>query len=228
MEMKRKLCQINSSSFFLNEVRTRNFEHVDGNWPTHIYIPVPKAVCEGDLEKSAFKILSGNSNLNPIHPQADLHLSLSRCFTLREHQLEQFRNDLQDELENVSQFKINFENECQIFLNDQKKTSFACALVNVGFENVCKVIDRVDQVLEQYRKQKYYENPMPHVSFAWTVGNVAGCAEWKRPKPLVVYEDSEGSDISDDEQNEQNEQKLMLVDRICMKAGNREYKFPLE
>jgi len=201
-------------------LRVRSFSHVDGNWPCHVYVSVQRDTCAA-LQRRACLLLKEEAET--VFPQEELHISLSRAFTLREHQLESFRRDIKEALGNISSFQITFDSECIVFPNDERTTSFACALVEVGKEAICDVIQKVNQVMHAYSKRTYYKDPKPHVSLAWTPGNVT-C---KRKKSLVPYLSSSSSSEGDDDADCAFGQDMFLVRLVHMKAGNRSFIFRL-
>ena len=73
----------------------RVFEHVTGNWPSHVYLNV-SANKKLDKFRGACMLhyQNQNPNLNQIFPIDNYHISLSRPFVLRTHQIESFLNEL--------------------------------------------------------------------------------------------------------------------------------------
>lgn len=74
----------------------RSFEHIEGNWPCYIYLKVPftKKFC-----KLLEIIVLDSFNKNKIIEsrfisEKSFHISLSRSFVLRHHQIQPFLNRL--------------------------------------------------------------------------------------------------------------------------------------
>lgn len=69
--------------------RIRSFAHVEGNWPSSIFIEVD--VADSILQAAR---LSSQSIMWKWFPAADVHISLSKAFVLRHHQIDSFVDDL--------------------------------------------------------------------------------------------------------------------------------------
>jgi Uncharacterised conserved protein len=121
----------------------RVFEHVDGNWPSHIYLSIRRSkkmtlfqeACIRQFEKTSFSSSSSPSPLPPlpscssttsaspttstssppiplpdaslggaIFPEEHLHISLSKPFVLRYHQIEPFLKNLSHRLRVIETF----------------------------------------------------------------------------------------------------------------------------
>lgn len=175
--------------------RIRSFEHVEGNWPTHVYIQIPISIELQELiEEAKQQLLKYNkSNTNEGTTRAslqwefvaepDLHLSLSRTVTLKYHQIPTLVKTLNQtitELKNNlnTPIKLQFE-MCNIrfFMNEPKSRSFA-ALSMIEFEDASEnsiflqLIDCVNQCFRMFSLQEYYSDPQPHVTFAWCLGSI--------------------------------------------------------
>lgn len=113
---------------------------------------------------------------NEIDPSA-LHISLSRAFPLRHHEIDVFWEKLDDLLtEHSSSIPslIPIElNEYELYVNDEKTTSFiGMNVIGKSKDIICSLIKIVDKVMDMFGHPVYYENPSPHISIAWALGNI--------------------------------------------------------
>jgi len=104
MALKRGLDVISTSSCAgQNKVFKRNFEHVDGNWASHVYLPVKaNTKLKHVIHSATSSIKNELSNLYMPMPSplplplpllvtdSEHHISLSKVFILRAHQIESF------------------------------------------------------------------------------------------------------------------------------------------
>lgn len=74
----------------------RSFAHVEGNWPSHIYLPIPttkKLLILREACVMAYKEDKVDDGCEFFHNK-DLHLSLSKPFVLLHHQIDPFLKKL--------------------------------------------------------------------------------------------------------------------------------------
>jgi U6 snRNA phosphodiesterase len=172
--------------------RKRTFPHVAGNWPTSVFIPLDlnlggnmsgiseciQSIRSRLLEEfkgRGFIDAKGEKHVMQTIEDADLHISISRTFALREHEfglfLEHLRKSLRDL--NAPSFDIDFD-EYEWYMSDDSSRSFVSLNVREGVDKnaVCALIAAVDDALEVVGKPKFYEDPKPHVSISWCLGGV--------------------------------------------------------
>ena len=158
----------------------RQFEHVEGNWPSSIFltmsneIAVPREYIDNVIDHF---IGAYNSKLPRyildavvIIPPDKLHVSLSKPFALRHHQIEHFINDLKNEVCVLYPLKYLIKPEYYILLNETKTRLFLCLPIDDHLQgNLSKLIQSVDNTLVKYKKDKYYMDPLCHISVASAV-----------------------------------------------------------
>jgi len=149
---------------------------VEGNYPTFVYIPVTI----NDELRQNFALLRGRAVQQNSHAfkeiiaekEEELHISLSRTFALREHQIEPFievlATNLKKQRKKFFVTLLGFE----WFTNDEKTRSFFSLSLDTGLEKTLSLISGVDEVLKQFGLPLYYKDPRPHVTIGWIANDV--------------------------------------------------------
>ncbi|CAI5712832.1 unnamed protein product [Hyaloperonospora brassicae] len=163
----------------------RAFPHVDGNWPSHVRIDVSVNQELRQLAMHAIKRaqeLVGDDAIAVVPvdelklqegPASDahsaLHVSLSRPFVLTYDQIRDFVDSLRAALKWRQRFCITLRRSL-VLLNDDKTRSFLALRVVEGSGEVVQLLRCVDQCLARFGQPVYYQDPIPHVSIASSVG----------------------------------------------------------
>jgi hypothetical protein len=150
--------------------RIRNKEHVQGNWPTILYLSVSNFQCIR-LQEQISSILPG---LNFEGVEAHLyHVSLSRTIYVKDHQRGLFQAKIIDALQCLpplpKQLKIKGET-LSVYVNDEGTRTFLAVDVE-NDEIVLGYISAIDRVLEGFGFPVYYKSPQLHFSVASCTGN---------------------------------------------------------
>lgn len=134
----------------------------------------------------------------------ELHISLSRSFFLRLHQIHAFVNKFHSELSPMKPIDITF-GSFVVLENDEKTRGFIAAVLEEGSTNVTNAISMVDSACESFQLSSYYDNPLPHCSFA----SFSKC-----PKtPLPMFPPSTPLDID------------IRISQALVKIGNKNYSY---
>lgn len=151
--------------------RKRNFEHVEGNWATFVYIPL----IEDDFMKSLYEqlceFINSMKTKDPIHllPLRECHLSLSRTVTVRHYWIDDMFSMLKDVFKMKRTFCFTF-NDLVVYTNDNRTRTFVSLRVETSGD-LLNSISIVDKVFKEYGLETYYTNPSFHVSVAWCLGD---------------------------------------------------------
>uniref|UniRef100_A0A3B0N0W7 U6 snRNA phosphodiesterase 1 n=1 Tax=Theileria annulata TaxID=5874 RepID=A0A3B0N0W7_THEAN len=113
--------------------------------------------------------LDSQTNSTRLSPSY-AHLSLCKPLYLRRQFIDSFLEKLKNTLQNLKPFYLILENRVSICANENLNRYFAVSFVDKACrdDTVLPIIDRVDQVVESFGFEKYYEQRKPHVSFAST------------------------------------------------------------
>ncbi|ETO05075.1 hypothetical protein RFI_32320 [Reticulomyxa filosa] len=167
--------------------KIRSFGHKEGNWNVHVFLPIKinasnnfypflKSICNNNLSKS---VDSQTIHFLLDEPMDDnlLHISVSRSQPIRTHQINTFIDTFikfvvdvlqkQKILTTLQQIELS---GLKIFSNDEKTRHFASILVREKDKlKIVEIIELVNQVMEKFQLQTYYQDAMPHLSFAWSI-----------------------------------------------------------
>jgi len=184
--------------------RVRAFTHVDGNFATHVYIPVdiprrPRAA----LARRLAALVALAPSLRPVgrdappDPTIDpdalvpdhLHVSLSRVFPIRIDARTSLLAALRRALASLDAFHADVGPSFRVFLNDAQDTAFVALDVTPRdssrdrdddddhFDRFRAMVRAVDEALDARGYPTFYRRPVPHVSLLWCPGKDAAAAE---------------------------------------------------
>ncbi|XAR66086.1 hypothetical protein NMG60_11012163 [Bertholletia excelsa] len=173
--------------------RFRSFPHVEGNYALHVYIPVrvPPAPRK-ELIQFLKKISSFVPDLNAVDVDIPLnvlctddmkleqvavgrefHISLGRTVPIRVHQIDSVVAMLRQKLQFQKRYWIDFS-EWEVFVNDDFTRSFlSIEVIKEGLPEIIKQIEAVNEVYKLHNLPEFYEDPRPHISVAWALGNIS-------------------------------------------------------
>ena len=255
-----------------NDGRVRQFGHVPGNWATFVCIPVEPcealerwvaAVVEcADVHCARHDTAAASPRWRRVAGpaggggggRAQSHISLSRTFPLKFPEIEPFRETLaigvhaynrSTAAEGGGCFSLALR-QLKLFTNEDRSRSFLSLCpdaTNGGLVRLVRLIrDAVDPACIAADAPVFYEPAEPHLSVAWTLGDVTGLvavaqlqaeveAQLKRqPISSARGRDVEASPagLHDREDEEELIRGVKLrIDHVQSKSGNLEKKFPL-
>ncbi|KAE9028372.1 hypothetical protein PF010_g1849 [Phytophthora fragariae] len=187
----------------------RAFPNVDGNWPSHVRIDIP--VTEG------LQLRLGESSSR--HSDNGLHLSLSRPFVLTFDQIEGFVDSLRSALKWRQRFSVTLQGAL-VLVNDDRTRSFLSLRVSEGEQQLKQVLRCVDQCLARFELPTYYEDPIPHVSIASSMGEELAKLTPDQCESLLTPR--QGS-----QQVAKPSRLTAGITRVHVSIGNKHYDIPL-
>lgn len=108
----------------------------------------------------------------PLAVAQEYHVSLAKPTAVRYHQIESLLELLRHKLRYRQGFEIEF-GVWQPFTNDDRSRSFlALEVVTTGLKELSNLITTVDQAFSVHGLPTFYQNPRPHISVAWALGDV--------------------------------------------------------
>ncbi|XP_072277373.1 U6 snRNA phosphodiesterase 1 [Pyxicephalus adspersus] len=195
--------------------RVRSFHHERGNWATYVYVPV----CPREEFSELLDDLLDTAGRNGLRltKMEDFHISQSQTVILRHHWIEPFVQSLRERLSSRNRF-LCVADRLKVYTNQEKTRTFLGLEVTVGQQQLLEVVAEVDQSLQEFSLETFYQNPSFHISLAWCVGDAANLlhkeVQDQLQKVLDEFDDSEFL-------------TRFLADEIRCKAGNKIFSIPL-
>lgn len=173
--------------------RVRSFPHVEGNYALHVFIPVyipssPKKELVQYLKKVMslvpglhvvdvdipLNILCKDDNkLEQVALGREFHISLGRTVPIRVHQIDSIVTMLRQKLQFQRRYWIDF-NKWEVFVNDDQTRSFlSVEVIAGGLAEITRQIQAVNEVYRLHNLPEFYEDPRPHISLVWALGNIS-------------------------------------------------------
>ncbi|KAJ7949623.1 U6 snRNA phosphodiesterase [Quillaja saponaria] len=172
--------------------RIRSFPHVDGNYALHVYIPVhipPQSKKElalflrkvtlheqslhvVDVDVPLNILCKSNEKFEDVTLGREFHISLGRTVPIRVHQIDSIVSMLQQKLQTQRKYMIDFS-KWEVFVNDDHTRTFlSLEILDGGLTEIRKQIQVVNAVYKLHNLPEFYEDPRPHISVAWALGDI--------------------------------------------------------
>ncbi|ELP85367.1 hypothetical protein EIN_086390 [Entamoeba invadens IP1] len=140
----------------LTRIRQRPFRI--GDFPSSVQIDLPTDVCAVVLNPDLTKQLEGTFFTLIKSP----HITISREFSLRDHQISVFVRTLRRLVRSIPEFQVSLTDF--VYLKNPENNTEFLSVVAVS-ESFSKLLDVVDSVLLAFCKEKYNEERVVHASF---------------------------------------------------------------
>ncbi|CAL1539978.1 unnamed protein product [Lymnaea stagnalis] len=195
--------------------RVRSFPHLEGNWATHVFIPVEGGAKLVQFVQSILRILE------PVKFQAfpEFHISLSRTVTIRHHWIEPLVDSLRDSLRLMKSFMSDLL-AIKLFTNDEKTRTFVCLELSQDETDFIDFVKAVDKSFGEFKLPSYYKDPSFHISIGWCLGDVVNQISEEtllKAKGMLGHFVAENTELS-----------VIVVQQICCRAGNKSFVITLK
>lgn len=166
--------------------------------------------------------LTEEHGLQPLTTEKEgfnqFHISLSKLFFLRHFQIDSFVNSLRQSIK-VKPFTISLSGS-QLFTNEDKSRSFCSILVQKGFHSIIQLIKQIDSILTKFKKEVYYNPPVPHCTVGSCIGDLS-----EQAKEEELY----GNEYKESDEYDSDDENLIefTVDSIHVSIGNQDYEISL-
>ncbi|XP_033755406.1 U6 snRNA phosphodiesterase-like [Pecten maximus] len=195
--------------------RIRSFAHEEGSWATHVHIPY---AYDSRFENLVQELLLCLRPLD-FKPIDNFHISLSRTVSLRHHWIKSLTDSLQAKARMLHKCYCEMVG-VKLYTNDEKNRTFVAVEVQSHPDVLRDYILAVDSCLEEFGLQKYYKDPSFHLSVGWCVGDVLPDVLEEQRRQLQA--------VLDRHLHTDSDLKLIPVDQIQCKAGNKSFTFTLD
>ncbi|KAM7362315.1 U6 snRNA phosphodiesterase 1 [Cochliomyia hominivorax] len=190
--------------------RIRSFKHERGNWATYVYVPVDHNLIE-DLQDNCLFQLKEKFN---FRASTELHISLTKTVVLQYHFIESFVETLQTAIKADESFTVSL-NKLKVYTNAERTRTFLALKVDdIYFDKMLSVLQKVDQVMKDFKLSTFYEDPSFHISILWCTGDCVSLIESLIPKLT--------------ESLKERLPMHLKIDKIYCKSGFKEFNFKLK
>ncbi|XP_069111946.1 U6 snRNA phosphodiesterase 1-like [Argopecten irradians] len=195
--------------------RIRSFAHEEGNWATHVHIPYDH---DSQFENLIQELLLCLRPLD-FKPMESFHISLSRTVCLRHHWIKSLTDSLRSKASMLDKCYCEMV-AVKLFTNDEKNRTFVVVEVLSHPDILRDYISAIDECLDEFGLQKYYKDPSFHLSVGWCVGNALNDVTKEQQRQL--------QNVLEDYLNADPGLKLIPVEQIQCKSGNKTFTFTLD
>ena len=195
------------------------FEHVDGQFATTVFIPIPPS------DALAAFLASPNASTSPLTPipATDLHLSLSRTAPIVDAQRHSLLAELRKAIQKTARKHLASKpidvririgaGEPRFLTNDDRSRSFL-ALTADGTDTdetalLLGLVDATSSVFTRHGLPAYYDEKLLHVSIAWRAG---------KPRETSDTSGTTRHDVPP---------FVVSVDSVTCRIGKRDHRIPL-
>ena len=169
----------------LHDYRSRSFPHVRGNWATYAFIKTDQ---DWSQLQSRLKTCLAKQDIiaqDILEP----HLSVSKVVTLQHHWIQPFVQAFQAKLKSrLVPFKLNIGQAIKVLVNEDLTRTFITVQVQ-SHKYLNEVVKCCDEVLDEYKKEPFYDPPEFHVSLLWTLGNQKSVIDVKALEQVLEHID---------------------------------------
>ena len=185
----------------------RSVPHKRGHWSGHVMVMIQFS--SKMVERSILKFqrqLEKQGFSGTIIRHEQIHLSLSKYFSLQLGFIESFVKQLEVRLQHERSIRVPVDHNRGIVLVNEENTRSFWGWRVLQNATLTRLVQHVDVVLKSYNQPSYYDPPIFHISLASFPGNVLD----------VLEEEDDDDDSSDDDDNECD---YIHIDSIQCKFG---------
>jgi 2'-5' RNA ligase len=156
------------------ETFQRSTPHRRGHWSGHVKILVSHSLSLESRKQSVQQyqqFLERRGYSGTLVEHENVHISLSKPFSLQVSQVESFVQQLTRLLQDVHSTNLHIDTDGVILINEEQTRSFWCWTV-LANPILLQLIRHVDSVLARYQQPTYYDPPHFHISMASFPGKV--------------------------------------------------------
>uniref|UniRef100_A0A182MBL8 U6 snRNA phosphodiesterase n=1 Tax=Anopheles culicifacies TaxID=139723 RepID=A0A182MBL8_9DIPT len=197
--------------------RIRSFPHERGIWASYVFIDYSDSDGWIELQNECKDKLNDVAALDFV-PIERMHLSLTKTFTIRHHNIAPFVDNLREQLNGHRRFRLDFS-DLQLYVNEERTRTFlGVRVAEESYGPLNELVTSIDECLAEYKLPLFYADRSFHVSILWCLGDREAEVRKELPAISAVFEqvyEEEYSDISE------------VVKKLWFKCGNKMFHFDL-
>ncbi|XP_058817360.1 U6 snRNA phosphodiesterase 1 [Topomyia yanbarensis] len=197
--------------------RIRSFAHERGIWASYVFVDYNDVDPISDFQQLIIEKISNDLKLK-LERVDKLHLSLTKTFVLRHHNISAFVETIRCVLRENKRFPILLS-DLAIYVNEENTRTFLAVKVHdnsVGSLN--KLVDKLNDCMRLYKLPEFYKDRSFHVSILWALGNKRQLLQENLPdlqQMFATFYEEEYCDMN------------LCVNQINFKCGNKYHTFDL-
>ncbi|ETN67715.1 hypothetical protein AND_000488 [Anopheles darlingi] len=200
-----------------HEGRQRSFPHERGIWASYVYIDYEGQEGLERMQQEWNQELRA-AGIKDFQPVGHLHLSLTKTFTIRHHNIVPFVGSLQELLGVHRRFRLELDG-VGVYVNEERTRTFiGVRIAEVSYPPLDRLVTELDECLLEYKLPRYYEDRSFHISLLWTLGDQSEIVTSRLPKLTEQFEE-----IYEDEYTDLTQ----TIRKLWFKCGNKLYPFQL-
>ena len=147
-------------------------EEAIGDWGCHIYIPIQwngslERICNATLAHFKTETMPTSFNPSDFSKMTSLHISLSRYFALRKHQITPFLGKLTKALNDfVGPLQVAIFGDYHVLTNDDGSRVFVGMGIEDRMGKLHDLLERCNKTLRAFDLPAYHEEALMHISIA--------------------------------------------------------------
>ncbi|XP_065095310.1 U6 snRNA phosphodiesterase 1 [Ochlerotatus camptorhynchus] len=197
--------------------RVRSFAHERGIWASYVFIDYNEIDAFNDLQQQIIDKASEDLNLN-LNRVDNLHLSLTKTFVLRHHNIAAFVGNVRSAIGECKRFPIILS-DLAIYTNEENTRTFlAVKVADHSYGSLSSLVEKLDSCMKEYKLPVFYADPSFHISILWCLGDQRTILEEKCSSLQQIF-----TAIYEEECCDMNVSVRMLK----FKCGNKFYSFDL-
>ncbi|XP_307963.5 U6 snRNA phosphodiesterase 1 [Anopheles gambiae] len=198
--------------------RTRSFPHERGIWASYVFIDYGDSDGWLEMQNECKTLLNDATTTLEFNPIDRMHLSLTKTFTIRHHNINPFVSNLREQLAGRRRFRLEFSG-VQVYVNEERTRTFlGVRVAEESYGALNALVTSLDECLREYKLPLYYTDRAFHVSILWCLGDREAEVRKELPALTAVFErvyEEEYCDIS------------QQVKTLWFKCGNKSFHFDL-
>ncbi|XP_052862884.1 U6 snRNA phosphodiesterase 1 [Anopheles cruzii] len=197
--------------------RKRSFPHERGIWSSYVYVDYGEADALVRLQEEWINVLQ-TYHLFDFQPIDRMHLSLTKTFTIRHHNIAPFVSSLQELVGACQRFRLEFEG-VGVYANEERSRTFiGVRIAEVSCVPLNTLVGKLDECLREYKLPPFYTDRSFHISLLWSLGDQREAICKVLPKLTQLFDDTYEEEYCDLSQ---------ATRTLSFKCGNKFYRLPL-